>query len=196
MNMNPNQAQARQRTFEPLVTRRRCMNPHIKTGIFILCLSLFAVASLRAQANEVPINIQVVLFKKIFMFDKALQGKPQVNVLVIYTDASEESKDEIVAAFQQAGCTTSAVRVEQAGGKMGEASVVYLAKGAGSAKVQCAKAGVLSISGVASLIEGGSVAVGVGTESGKPKIFVSVSTLKAAGHELSADLLNIAHIMQ
>ena len=159
-----------------------------------LLMSAFLVATLFAQESAVPINIQVVLFKKIFMFDKSLQGDPKI--VVVYADASQGSKDDIVSAFQQAGLTAFAVKSDQAAARIPEASVVYLAAGAGSAKSLCVRNSLLSISGVTSLVEEGAVAVGIGTESGKPKIVVTLGVLKSEGHELSADVLKMARIIQ
>ena len=68
--------------------------------------------------------------------------------------------------------------------------------GVTSTKQQSASKGILSISGVPSYAENGSVSIGLGVEDGKPKIIINMSQLKAEKQELSADLLKIAKIIQ
>ena len=147
----------------------------------LLLISLTGI--LPAQEMAVPINLQAVLIKKILGFDKALSGKSAVEVTVI------GGGDDIVSALNAAGLSAKA-----GSGVAGD--VVYVAPTAAAPKAATAKAGVLSISGVAGLAEKGQVSVAIGSEGGKPKIIVHLGQLRAEGHELSADLLKLAKVVQ
>jgi hypothetical protein len=138
---------------------------------------------LAAQETTVPLNLQGVLIKKILGFDKALSGKSAPQVTVI------GGGDDIVSALNAAGLSAKA-------GSEVAGDAVYVAPGATAPKAASAKAGILSISGVAAMAEKGQVSVAIGSEGGKPKILVHLGQLKAEGHELSADLLKLAKVIQ
>ena len=153
----------------------------MKKSFTMIALILAAWSS--AAAQTVPAPLQAALLKKIFTFDKALSGKASVEVVVI------GSADDIVAALKGAGMDA------KAGNAVG-GDVVYVAAGAPSHKAATAKTSTLSVSGSSALAESGQVSVAVGLEDGKPKIYVNLGQLKAEGHELSADLLKLAKIIQ
>jgi hypothetical protein len=155
-----------------------------KSLIFYTVVSILISASLQAQ--DLPANLQAALFKKIFAFDKTLESK-QIEVVVL------GSGDGIVAAFKEAGISAKAVSGNQLPAGV---NVVYVNQGVTATKSQSASKGVLSISGTVSLVENGQVAIGLSVEGGKPKIVVNLPQLKAEGHEIAADLLKIAKIIQ
>jgi hypothetical protein len=155
-----------------------------KSLIFYTVVSILISASLQAQ--DLPANLQAALFKKIFAFDKTLESK-QIEVVVL------GSGDGIVAAFKEAGISAKAVSGNQLPAGV---NVVYVNQGVTATKSQSASKGVLSISGTVSLVENGQVAIGLTVEGGKPKIVVNLPQLKAEGHEIAADLLKIAKIIQ
>ncbi|MGE5810269.1 MAG: YfiR family protein [Ignavibacteria bacterium] len=160
----------------------------IKCKLFFIALSITAVLLADSYAQEmVPANLQAALFKKIFAFDKTLQAKGNIEVAVLGSD------DAIVAAFKEAG-----INVKSTGGDKVPpgASIVYVPSGITSTKQQTSSKGVLSISGIPSFVEEGKVSIGIGTEGGKPKILINLTQLKAEGHEVSADLLQIAKVIQ
>ncbi|HVO73605.1 MAG TPA: YfiR family protein [Ignavibacteriaceae bacterium] len=151
--------------------------------VFIIVLSI----NTRIFPQEVPAGLQAALFNKIFAFDKTLQVKGNIEVAVL------GSGDEIAAAFKSAGINVKSVGGDQVPSGV---SVVYVSSGVPSTKQQTSSKGILSISGVASYAEEGKVAIGIGTEGGKPKIIINLAQLKAEGHEVSADLLQIAKVIQ
>ena len=163
----------------------RKYNLIVKTTLFMLCI---LTINNYAQEMAVPVNLQSVLFKKIFAFDKTLSAKGDFQVAVIGNSGAD-----VVSAFKQAGVNVKAVSGDQI---PSDVSVVYLMPGTTNTKQQTAANGVLSISGVASYAENGNVAIGIGTEGGKPKIIINMSQLKAEGQDLSSELLKIAKIIQ
>lgn len=161
-----------------------------KSILFIVCFILFAASNIFAQDMSVPANLQAALFKKIFSFDKTLKSKGSIEVVVLTGDGSG---DEIVSAFKGAGVNARAVKGNQI---PSGASVIYVMPGVNSTKQQSAQKGVLSITGVASYVQDGKVAIGIGVEGGKPKIIIHMAQLKAEDQEVSADLLQIARVIQ
>jgi hypothetical protein len=157
----------------------------IKNKVLIVILFLITILTTKIFAQDVPANLQAALFKKIFAFDKTLQTKG-IEVAVL------GGGDEMVAAFKDAGVN---VKASGGGSVPGGVSVVYVAGGA-SVKSQTASKGVLSITGDVASVEAGKVAIGIGTEGGKPKIVINLAQSKAEGQELSADLLKIARVIQ
>jgi len=147
-----------------------------------------------AQSMTVPANLQAAIFKKMLGFDKTLQSRGPIEVVVVYGDVA--AKDEIVAAFKGVGVSASSVRADQISNGIGNASVLYVAPGAIPPKQFCANSGVLSLSGVASFVEKGQVSIGLGVEGGKPKILIHTGQLKAEGHDIASDILNMAKLIQ
>lgn len=163
----------------------------MKKSIFIMFLLIIFSSLTIAQEMAVPVNLQAALFKKIFGFNKTTGGNPKV--LVLFNDASAGVKDQVIAAFKEAGLDVTAAK--DAGGATA-GSVVYVCPGVPSPKSVTSKVGALSISGVGAYAENGSVAVALGTEGGKPKIIVNMAQLKAENQEMSADLLKMAKVIQ
>ncbi len=151
----------------------------------ITCIIFLITTNSYGQNMEVPANLQTALFKKIFAFDKTLTAKGNFEVAVIGAGA-----EEIVASFKETGVNAKTAT------DIGGASVIYIMPGSASFKSQSASKGVLSISGVTSYVEDGKVAIGIGSEGGKPKIIINMAQLKAEGHDISPDLLKIAKVIQ
>ncbi|MCX6139198.1 MAG: YfiR family protein [Ignavibacteriales bacterium] len=146
-------------------------------------MGMFVALGSNVLAQTVPATLQAALLKKIFSFDKSLSGKAAIDVVVI------GSADDVVAALNAVGMKA------KSGSEVG-GDVVYVAAGATPPKAASAKAGILSVSASTAFVEKGQVSVAIGLEDGKPKIYVNLGQLKAEKHELSADLLKLAKIIQ
>ena len=162
--------------------------------VLLMVGMMLSTGTLAAQSMAVPANLQAAIFKKILGFDKTLQAKGRIEVAVVYGDVA--AKDAITGAFNDLGISTVPLKSDQAAQSIGEATVVYVAPGASAPKQLCAKNKVLSLSGVASLVESGQVSVGVAVEGGKPKILIHRGQLKAEGHEIAQEILDMAKIIQ
>jgi hypothetical protein len=147
-----------------------------------------------AQEMPVPPELQVALFKKVFGYDKKIQ-QSALKMLVVFTDASAGVKDQIVKAFKDSGVAVNAVKSDQLTDSIAGVNVLYIAPGVSGAKQICQKNGILSITGMPSLVESGEASVGLSVLDNKPKIIVHLKQLKAEGHELSANLLQLARII-
>jgi len=148
-----------------------------------------------SQEMPVPAEMQASLFKKIFAYDKKLSLEAEIKVVVAFADSSAGMKDEIVKAFQGAGISAKALKMDQLPGNLGDVSAIYLTSGSGPVKSVCQKSQILSITGIPSLVESGAAAIGLGISESKPKIVIHLGELKAEGHEVSAKLLQLAKVI-
>ncbi len=166
------------------------------TVLFVLCLGSGATTTLQAQDMPIPVRIHVALLKKVFSFNRNLQSKPSPKITIVYTDASANIKDEAMKAFTEIGISVSAMKLEQALKGLGETDVVYVAPGAATIQKICEERGIFTITGVPALVETGKVAIGIGAEGGKPKVYVNVPLTRAQKQELSSDLLRVSRVFQ
>jgi hypothetical protein len=148
-----------------------------------------------AQDMPVPPELQVAIFKKVFNYDKTIQGG-NPKMLVAFTDTSAAVKDKVVKAFKDSGVTVSAAKADQLSGSIAGVNVLYITPGVSGTRQICQKNGILSITGSPALVESGEASVGLSVQDNKPKIVVHLGQLKAEGHDLSANLLQLAKIIQ
>ena len=148
-----------------------------------------------AQDMPVPPELQVAIFKKVFNYDKTIPGGAP-KMLVVFTDASAAVKDQVVKAFKDSGITVNAAKADQLAGALEGVNVLYLAPGVTGTKQVCQKNGILSITGVPSLVDSGEASVGLAVLDNRPKIVVNLGRLKVEGHDMSANLLQLAKIIQ
>jgi hypothetical protein len=172
-----------------------------ETAVFFVLLFFFICAagcftSLRAQDMPISVRVHVALLKKVFSFNRNLQSKPSPKVTIVFTDASVGVKDDALKAFTEIGIPVTALKLEQALKALGEADVVYVAPGAAAIQKVCDERGILTITGIPSLVETGKVAVGIGAEGGKPKVYVNVSVARVQKQELSSELLRVSRVFQ
>ncbi len=164
---------------------------YLAIALAVLCLSL----PVRAQEMPVPPGLQVAIFTKVLNYDRRIQGDAP-RMLVAFTDNSAGVKDQVVKAFKDSGISVSAVKADQLQGSIGGINVLYVMPGVSGTKQICQKNGILSITGVPSLVESGEASIGLSVLNNKPRIIVHLKQLKAEGHELSANLLQLAKVIQ
>ena len=164
---------------------------YLAIALVFYCLLLPCLA----QEMPVPPELQVAIFKKVFNYDKTIPGGA-VKMLVAFTDASAGIKDQVVKAFKDSGVSVTTAKADQLSGALEGVNVVYMTPGVSGVKQVCQKNGILSITGVPSLVESGEASVGLSVMDNKPKIVVHLGRLKAEGHDLSANLLQLAKIIQ
>jgi hypothetical protein len=148
-----------------------------------------------AQEIPVPVQLHVVLLKKVFSLCKTLQGK-QIKVVIVFSDASSLIKDEALNGFIAIGIQASACKMPQLAKEAEDADVVYIAPGVTGAQKFCEDRSILTITGMPSLIETGKSTVAIGVESGKPKVFINLARARAEKQEFSSDLFKVAKIFQ
>jgi hypothetical protein len=148
-----------------------------------------------AEDMPVPTDLQGAIFKKVFSFDRSIP-EGAAKIVVAYTDSSAEQKDHIVKAFKDCGVAASAIKADQVSGSIAGANVLYILPGVFGARQICQKNRILCITGIPSLVESGEASIGLAIVDNKPKILVHLRELKAEGQELSANLLQLAKIIQ
>ncbi len=168
---------------------------YVSCTCFFLFLTWIRCVPAISQEMPVPAVMQASLFKKIFAYDKKLSSATDIKVAVVFSDSSAGVKDEIVKAFESAGISAKAFKADQIAANAGSLSAIYLTSGAESAKAVCQKNQVLCITGLPSLVESGTAAIGLGVSDNKPKIWIHLGELKAEGHEVSANLLQLAKVI-
>jgi hypothetical protein len=158
---------------------------------------VFTCLSLPSFAEELPVppELQVAIFKKVFSYDKSIQ-EGSLKMLVAFSDSSSTVKDEMVKAFKDSGINVSAAKGDQLSGSVSGINVVYVLPGVSGARQICQKNGILCITGTPSMVESGEASVGLSLLDNKPKILVHLKELKAEGHDLSANLLQLAKVIQ
>jgi hypothetical protein len=177
-----------------MFSKEGCLPMISRCSAIILIFSCLTLPAL-AQDMPVPAELQVALFKKVFGYDKTIQ-EGTVKMLVAFTDTSAGVKDQVVKAFKDAGMAVSAAKADQLPASIGGVNVLYVTPGVSGTKQICQKNGILSITGMPSLVESGEASVGLSVMDNKPKIIVHLRQLKAEGHELSSNLLQLAKIIQ
>jgi len=170
----------------------------LTTACFIVSSLLLFLSSAGADPMPVPMNLQVEIIKRMFNYDKALANETNLVVFVVHQDEGAVRPDDIVRAFEFVGVVSVAVRLDALTSQSRMPSAVYLLPGieASSVSRYCTDNKVLSISGVPALAETGSVAVSIGEENRRPQIIVNMKRLQDEGHNFSAQLLQLAKVVQ
>jgi hypothetical protein len=158
------------------------------TSAIAAALIVAVFSELVAQDMPVPPIVQARFFKKIFAYDKTLP-KEQIKLAVVYADASNEVKNEIVDAFTAIGISATAVKTPQLSTLAG-VHVVYVAPGVDLRPVKeyCRANGVLSITGVPKWVRDGDVSITIDAVNDQPKILANADRLKTEKQD-APDLL-------
>lgn len=175
----------------------------MRSRLSFAAILLTSTGSALSQGTEVPASLQTVMFKKIFAYDRALEGKDALTVLVVHSGKPSDAQ-KMTKAFAEVGIPSTAVETTElfglAGlpGKIRAGTILYVVAGVNTAPVKqfCSEHGVLSISGAPALALEGDVAIGLATEEGRPRIIVNLSRLKSENHQFSSDLLGLAKVIQ
>jgi len=155
-----------------------------------------ASGSAVTQDSAVPADIQVVIFKKVFAYVRTLSPGSSPQVLILYDDGSTGFMDEVRKAFGQVRIEAIPVQEADLSNRIREGSVVYVATPRGSFRQIFQKNRLLSITGLPQLVERGDVSIGLALQDSKPKILVNMSQLRAEGHEVASNLLQLAQLIQ
>jgi hypothetical protein len=181
-----------------------------------LALALALLAATPRVGMVVPIEIQVPLLVKVLEFDRSLRSHPgeELVILVAYQSRfrdSREVKDQIeewISAVPSGRINGRALRwefvdLEGRDGLAAEldrrgAGVVYLAPlravDVNELTAAAGEARALSVTGDLDHLDEG-VAVTFGTRGGRPSIIINLKAARAAGADFSAQLLQVAEIV-
>ena len=181
-----------------ITEKKRSPRALLTTTYWIVTLLLMVSTSAAADSMPVPMNLQVEIIKRMFGYDKALGNEANPLVFVVHQDEGAVKPEDFVKAFEVVGLVSVAVRLDALPSQIRRPSAVYLLPGTESSSVSqyCTDNKVLSISGVPELAESGSVAVAIGEANRRPQIIVNKKRLHEEGHSFSAQLLQLAKIVQ
>lgn len=160
------------------------------------------------QTSPIPADVQVLLFSKIWMFDRSVAEKDHIIVAVLYQSTlrtSAEAKDQLIGAVRADGSKIQCVPValDDVGHITRElekvqADVFYVTEMRGidiSDVVRISRARhIKTITVVAGYVEDG-IAIGLRVQNDKPVIVVNLSAAKAEGSDLTAQLLHVSTII-
>jgi hypothetical protein len=147
----------------------------------------------------VPPKLQMAIFKKVFQYDRTLAGRGPVRVLVVHGGDVAAQLEDVLASFEFAQIDAEPVHHRELADKIDGASVLYVLPGVPTAAYmdRCVEGAILTISGHPSLVQRGSVSIAVGLRGdGKPEVIVHRGRLKAEQHDVSAELLKVARVLQ
>lgn len=180
-----------------LLQRRFVLYEVVVVGVLgsILFLHLFSVGVI---AQEMPIRVeaQAEIFRRIFLFNKSFEGKKKLKVAVVYSAISADVKDAAVAAFQAQGINAVALTESALEKNLSDVQIVYITPGVMNADKICAQNRILSITGIPTLTRNGKASIALGTKNGKASIIVHRQQLKNESQEMSAELLQMAQVIQ
>jgi hypothetical protein len=143
------------------------------------------------------------LLKRIFAYDKNLRRSERVVVLIVANARNGRPVEDVAKVFREKGLFPAVVTPADLTDDLtatltADSTVLYVMPGVAYEAVKnfAENKGYLSVSGVRSLAEAGHVAVSVGHSGGKPEIVVNMPRLETERHELSSELLNLAHLIR
>jgi hypothetical protein len=184
--------------------------------LVILSATMTPVAN--GETSPIPAGVQMLLFSKIWMFDRSVAAKGEIVMAVLYQSTfreSAEAKDQVMSAVRADGSLTGAIGVD--GSKIRCIPVALDDVGQISSVLQRVKADVFyvtemrginildvvrvsrarhikTITVVGGYLEAG-VAIGLRVRSDKPVIVVNLRAAKAEGSDLTGQLLKVAMIV-
>lgn len=171
----------------------------------LVILSAAIAHAADAETSSIPARVQVLLFSKIWMFDRSVAENGQIVMAVLYQSrfrASAEAKDQLIDAVRAEGLKIRCVPValddvEHVVNQLQDvkADVFYVTEMRGINILDVVNVSrarrIKTISVVAAYIEAG-VAIGLRVRNDKPTIVVNLPAAKAEGSDLTAQLLKVA----
>jgi len=180
----------------------------LKLCALVLLLLAAIARPARAETSPIPAAVQVMLFGKIWMFDRSLANNDHLVVAVLYQSSlrsSAETKDQLIAAVRASGSKTQCIPValDDVQGVVRElqrikADVFYVTEMRGiniADIVRVSRARhIKTITVVEGYVEAG-VAIGLRVRNDKPVIAVNLGAAKAEGSDLTAQLLRFSIVI-
>lgn len=151
-----------------------------------------------SPSASAPLSVQAAIFKKVVGYDRALEGKASLRVLVFHAPESASRATEVVTAFDEVGFSAEACEEPAGLDRLDDRAIIYLLT-APSAAIQeaIAKAGALTLTGEPELIGHKYASVGLRPKAdGKTEIVIDLSRARAERHDFTSYLLAISTILK
>ena len=163
------------------------------TRLLLLTIVFMLPNPVMSQTINLPENIQAALLEKVLRFDSRLGDKESIKMLILY-----DSKSKVRAERQKNALPSywdvSLYSDLYAPGDLSQFDLVYFMPGTEFKANLVKEYGILSVSGVPAYVKTGLVSMAFGLENDKPKIFMSISSLKRENHSFSAEILRIVKV--
>jgi hypothetical protein len=174
----------------------------------LIILSTVATPSAGGEPSPIPADVQVLLFSKIWLFDRSIAPNRQIVMAVLYQStfrASAEAKDQVIAAVRTEGLKVRCVpvalddveHVAQALRSV-TADVFYVTDMRGINTLDVVSVSrarrIKTITVVARYLEAG-IAIGLRVRNDRPVIVVNLGAAKAEGSDLTGQLLKVATLI-
>jgi len=160
------------------------------------------------QAPAIPASVQLLLFSKIWMFDRSVAENDHIVMAILYQStfrASQEARDQLVEAVRADGLKIRCVPValDDVGNVVNalehvKADVFYVTEMRGVNILDVVRVSrarhIKTITVTAGYVEAG-IAIGLRVRNDKPVIVVNLSAAKAEGSDLTAQLLRVSTVI-
>jgi hypothetical protein len=160
------------------------------------------------ETSPIPARVQMLLFSKIWMFDRSVIENDEIVMAVLYQStfrASADAKDQLIEAVRAEGLKIRCVPValddvENISRALEgvKAAVFYVTEMRGINILDVVRVSrarqIKTITVVAGYVEAG-VAIGLRVRNDKPAIVVNLKAARAEGSDLTAQLLKVATII-
>jgi hypothetical protein len=174
----------------------------------LVILSMAITSSARGETSPIPARVQMLLFSKIWMFDRSVAANDEIVMAILYQStfrASAEAKDQLIQAVRAEGLKVRCVPValddiEQVSSDLQnvKADVFYVTEMRGIdirevfgvSRVRHIK----TITVIARYLDAG-IAIGLQVRNDKPVIVVNLIAARKEGSDLTGQLLQVATII-
>ncbi len=143
-----------------------------------------------------PLSLQVVVYRKIFRFDRALPPSA-IRITVVYAGPDRNRASAVMEAFKATGISADLSLTSELGPQL--SSVLYVLPGVDIAAVRkfCSAHRALSIGPQPGMVRQGAVSLALEAGAGgHVEIWVNLSRLKDEQHELDSGLLQLTKVVQ
>ena len=186
---------------------KRWLGRHTSVALLFMALATGAHAAIE-QTSAIPAGVQLLLFSKIWMFDRSVPENEPMVMAVLYQStfrASEEAKDQLVEAVRIGELKIRCVPValDDVGNVVNtlehvKADVFYVTEMRGVNVLDVVRVSrarhIKTITVAAGYVEGG-IAIGLSVRNDKPVIVVNLTAAKAEGSDLTAQLLRVSTVI-
>jgi hypothetical protein len=168
-----------------------------RSNIFVLLALAMSFVVLRptsSWADEMPLTMQALMFKRVVMFDRTIAT--DAKLAIVYVDEQGKA-EELKNAFGLVGQKATTHKLSDAEALSSFNAVYVFPKGMTKEVRDAAiKHKILTLSGNVGAASSGDAAVAIDMKEGKPNIVVNLNLAKKQGHDLTSDLLKLATIVQ
>jgi hypothetical protein len=180
-----------------------------RTLVALLAIvSMVVTPSASGEMSPIPADVQVLLFSKIWMFDRSVAKDRDVMMTILYQStfrASAEAKDRIVDAVRAQGLKIRCqpVALDDTSHvadtlRLVQTDVFYITEMRGINILEVVRVSrsrrIRTITAVPQYLDAG-VAIGLQVLNDKPNIVVNLGAARAEGSDLTAQLLRIVTIV-